>query len=92
MNKEIQPGVRVEVTRINGERRQGVVLCRVECLKHIGAFYLVGDKTPEEAPSPAPRGRPRKDRPKREKSPRFTPFGMYAPEEMKRLAGARMKI
>lgn len=54
----VKLGDRVEVTRINGEKRTGTVLQRVEHLRHIGEYFLVGDPAEEMAKRP---GRPRKE-------------------------------
>ena len=71
----VQIGSRVEVTRINGEKRTGTVLQRVEHLKHIGDYYLVGD--PAEEPVKR-RGRPRKEEQKEKKAAiSGTAWGMY---------------
>lgn len=71
----VQIGDRVEVTRINGEKRTGTVLQRVEFLRHIGDYFLVGD--PAEEPVKR-RGRPRKEEQEKKKEMiAGTAWGMY---------------
>lgn len=71
----VKLGDRVEVTRINGEKRTGTVLQRVEHLRHIGEYFLVGD--PAEEPVKR-RGRPRKEEQKEKKAAiSGTAWGMY---------------
>ena len=43
---KIRPGARVEVTRIDGEKRQGYAIEQVETLRHIGEFWLIGTMEP----------------------------------------------
>ena len=71
----VKIGDRVEVTRINGEKRIGTVLQRVEHLNHIGNYFLVGD--PAEEPVKR-RGRPRKEEQEKKKDAiSGTAWGMY---------------
>lgn len=71
----VKIGDRVEVTRINGEKRTGTVLQRVEFLRHIGDYFLVGD--PAEEPVKR-RGRPRKEeKEKKKEAISGTAWGMY---------------
>jgi hypothetical protein len=78
---EVGIGDRVEVTRINGEKRTGTVLQRVEFLRHIGDYFLVGD--PAEEPAKR-RGRPRKEEQKEKKTEiSGTVWGMYEARMMR---------
>ena len=87
---ELRIGARAEVLRVNHEPRRGYVLERVECLRHIGDFYLVGDMVSAEGPE-RKGGRPRKGegRPARKRIRR--PFGMYAAEDITLIPGRPMK-
>ena len=83
----VKIGDRVEVTRINGEKRTGTVLQRVEFLRHIGDYFMVGD--PAEEPVKR-RGRPRKEEQKEKKEMiTGTAWGMYDACMMRVLERAR---
>ena len=85
----IKPGTRVEVVRVGGETRQGYVLRGpLESLRHIGPFYHVGERPPREA---RPAGRPRRGAARAKPAP-LPEFGMYAPEDIRVLPGAPVKL
>lgn len=77
--EHVKIGSRVKVKRINGEERIGYVLEEVECLRHIGRFYNVGDVIETTTEKTGKRRIKRKT------------FGMYSPEDMKVLAGRPRK-
>ncbi len=83
---KIRPGARVEVTRIDGEKRQGYAIEQVETLRHIGEFWLIGTMEPVEAQQEQTGTR------KPRKRPKYHPFGMYAPEDIRVLAGAPRRM
>ena len=76
----LKAGDRVEITRINGEAVRGVILRRLDYLRHIGEFYQVGIALdPDKAPRPT-RGKPRPGREIRE-------IGMYEARTIRKLPG-----
>lgn len=79
----MKAGDRVEITRINGEAVRGVILRRLDYLKHIGDFYQVGIALDPETVKRPTRGKPRPGREIRE-------IGMYEARAMKRLQGRPM--
>jgi len=81
----IKAGTRVEVTRIDGEKRRGYALEQVECLKHIGEFWIVGNLVEPGTALPCTPRRGKK------REPMWAPFGMYAAEDMRTVRGAPRK-
>ena len=76
----MKPGDRVEITRINGEAVRGVILRRVDYLRHIGEFYQIGIALDPETAKRPTRGKPRPGREIRE-------VGMYEARAIKRMPG-----
>ena len=76
----MKPGDRVEITRINGEAVRGVILRRLDYLKHIGEFYQVGIALDPETMKRPTRGKPRPGREIRE-------IGMYEGRTIRKLPG-----
>lgn len=76
----MKAGDRVEITRINGEAVRGVILRRVEFLKHIGEFYQIGIALDPETVKRPTRGKPRPGREIRE-------VGMYEAKTIRKLQG-----
>lgn len=79
----MKPGDRVEITRINGEAVRGVILRRLDYLRHIGEFYQIVIALDPETMKRPTRGKPRPGREIRE-------IGMYEARAMKRLQGRPM--
>lgn len=76
----MKAGDRVEITRINGEAVRGVILRRLDYLKHIGEFYQVGIALDPETVKRPTRGKPRPGREIRE-------IGMYEARTIRKLPG-----
>lgn len=79
----MKPGDRVEITRINGEAVRGVILRRLDYLRHIGEFYQVGIALDPETVKRPTRGKPRPGREIRE-------IGMYEGRTIRKLSGRPM--
>lgn len=79
----MKPGDRVEITRINGEAVRGVILRRLDYLKHIGEFYQIGIALDPETVKRPTRGKPRPGREIRE-------IGMYEGRTIRKLQGRPM--
>lgn len=76
----LKAGDRVEITRINGEAVRGVILRRLDYLRHIGEFYQIGIALDPETVKRPTRGKPRPVREIRE-------IGMYEGRTIRKLQG-----